>query len=123
MTAWLLMALLLVQTAPILQLAPLAEEEATKPSLGEDEVKRQMARLRAEAEVDEETEPFLSNWFVVYVVVMTTAAFLGTLLLILILSIKLSRISKQLNDISDSATNFIRVGLDHFKERTGRRSD
>ena len=123
MTAYLLMALLLVQTGPMPQPAELAEEKATEPSPVEEEVGRQMARLRAEAEVDEETEPFLSNWFVVYVVVMTTAAFLGTLLLIIILSIKLSRISKQLNDISDSATNFIRVGLDHFKDRIGRRSD
>ena len=52
---------------------------------------------------EETTEPALSNWFVIYIVVMTTAAVLGILLLILLLSFKLSRISKQLNDISDSA--------------------
>jgi len=70
---------------------------------------------------EETTEPALSNWFVIYIVVMTTAAVLGILLLILLLSFKLSRISKQLNDISDSAATFIRIGLDHFKERTGKR--
>jgi len=69
------------------------------------------------------TEPSLSNWFIIYIVLMSTAAFLGVLLLILILSIKLAQISKQLDEISDSATTFIRIGLDHFKERTGKRID
>lgn len=69
------------------------------------------------------TEPALSNWFIIYIIVMSTAAFLGILFLILILSIKLSRISKQLDDITDSAATFIRIGLDHFKERTGKRID
>jgi len=62
----------------------------------------------------------LTDWYIVYIVVMCTAAFLGILLLILIISVKMSRISKQLNEISDSATTFIRVGLDHFKDKTGR---
>lgn len=69
------------------------------------------------------TEPSVSNWFIIYIVLMSTAAFLGVLLLILILSIKLSQISKQLDELSDSATTFIRIGLDHFKDRTGKRLD
>lgn len=69
------------------------------------------------------TEPSVSNWFIIYIVLMSTAAFLGILLLILILSIKLSQISKQLDELSDSATTFIRIGLDHFKDRTGKRLD
>jgi len=69
------------------------------------------------------TEPAVSNWFIIYIVLMSTAAFLGILLLILILSVKLSNISKQLDEISDSTTTFIRVGLDHFKDRIGKRVD
>jgi len=73
-------------------------------------------------EVGEIGEPALTNWFIIYIVVMVTAAMMGILLLIVILSMKLSRISKQLDEMSDSAATFIRIGLDHFKDRTGRRS-
>ena len=69
------------------------------------------------------TEPALSNWFIIYIVLMTTAAFLAVLVLILIMSVKLASISKQLEDISNSTTTFIRVGLDHFKERVGKHVD
>ncbi len=69
------------------------------------------------------SEPALSNWFIIYIVLMSTAAFLGILLLILIMSVKLASISKQLDEISDSTTTFIRVGLDHFKDRIGKRVD
>ena len=129
MTVALLMVLLVLQTASGAQATQAPEptgepaEEGTGGALAQEELRTQMARLLAEAQAKEETEPYLGNWFVVYVVVMTTAAFLGILLLVIILSVKLSRISRQLNEISDSATSFIRVGLDHFKERTGRRSD
>jgi hypothetical protein len=68
-------------------------------------------------------EPALSNWFIIYIVVMSTAAFLGVLLLILLLSVKLSRISKKLDQISDSTTTFIRVGLDRFRDLTGKHTD
>lgn len=69
------------------------------------------------------TEPALSNWFIIYIIFMSTAAFLGILFLVLVLSVKLSRISKQLDEISGSASTFIRIGLDHFKERTGKRKE
>jgi heme/copper-type cytochrome/quinol oxidase subunit 2 len=68
-------------------------------------------------------EPALSSWFIIYVIVMTTAAVLGVLLLIVILNVKLSRISKQLNQISESTTTFIRVGLDHFRDLVGKHGD
>lgn len=131
MTAALLIALLL-QAAPLSPPAETAErtvesaDDAGEPEPTEAEISRQARALRkllAEASVDEGDEPYLGNWFVVYIVVMTTSAFLGILLLVVILSIKLSRISKQLNSISDSATSFIRIGLDHFKERTGKRPE
>ncbi len=77
----------------------------------------------ASAEAAMSTEPALSNWFIIYIVLMSTAAFLGILLLILIMSVKLASISKQLDEISDSTTTFIRVGLDHFKDRIGKRVD
>jgi heme/copper-type cytochrome/quinol oxidase subunit 2 len=82
-----------------------------------------LASAAVEEGVGPGMEPAVSSWFIIYIVVMSTAAFLGVLLLILILSVKLSRISKQLNEISESATTFIRIGLDRFRDLTGKRPD
>lgn len=52
-----------------------------------------------------------------YVAVMVSAVVILLLFLIIIIEVRMSRIFKQLNEISKNAAEFVKIGLTHFKKR------
>ncbi len=50
-------------------------------------------------------------------VIMTSVVIFLILVLILILEIRMDRISKKLDKIAKDASEFLRLGLSHFKSR------
>lgn len=72
----------------------------------------------------EEDKPVLERmtragdqWFFTYVVVMTSLAVLLLLVLFVLLEIRMNRILQRLDELSDSANKFVKVGLKYFKDR------
>jgi len=56
-------------------------------------------------------------WFIIYMVVLMTAAIFLLLLLVVTLAFKLNRLILKLDDISRNAGQFVRLGMNFFKDR------
>lgn len=57
------------------------------------------------------------NWLVIYLLIMTAAAVLLLLVLLTVLTRRLDRISKKLDEVYDSASSFVQMGLQHFQKK------
>jgi hypothetical protein len=56
-------------------------------------------------------------WLVIYVLIMTAGAVLLLLVLLTVLTRRLDRISKKLDEVYDSASSFVQMGLQHFQKK------
>lgn len=54
--------------------------------------------------------------FIIYTVVLMTVAVLLLLALVVMVSIKMSRISSNLEEISENARKFVKLGVTYFKD-------
>ncbi len=53
----------------------------------------------------------------IYIVIMTSASVFLLLFLILILEVRMARISRKLDQIAKNASEFLRLGLSHYKSK------
>ena len=57
------------------------------------------------------------SWFQIYIVVLTALALVLLLALVLVIIFKMSRMANKLDDISENATRFVRMGMNYFKQK------
>jgi len=56
-------------------------------------------------------------WFVIYMVVLMTTAILLLLALVILLAHKLEKLLAKLDDISQNAGQFVKLGMNFFKDK------
>ena len=57
------------------------------------------------------------SWFTIYLVIMTTLSQILLLALILVLAYKMNRLVAKLDQISQNAGKFLRMGMTFFKKK------
>ena len=57
------------------------------------------------------------SWFTIYLVIMTTLAQMLLLALILVLAYKMNRLVARLDQISQDAGKFVKMGMTFFKRK------
>ena len=57
------------------------------------------------------------SWFTIYLVIMTTLAQMLLLALILVLAYKMNRLVARLDQISQDAGKFVKMGMTFFKKK------
>jgi len=57
------------------------------------------------------------NTFFVFIIVMTSLAVMLLLVLLILLAVKMNVIMKRLDEISDSANQFLAMGVKHFSDK------
>ena len=61
--------------------------------------------------------PMFTEWFIVYIIACVSIAVTLLLVLVLIIEMKMNRVLRRLDDISSSATQFVKMGVSFFKDR------
>ena len=82
----------------------------------------QQALASAAEESGTALPPVATDAFFVFIIVMTSLAVLLLLMLVVMLAVKMNTLMKRLDEISDSANEFLAMGVKYFKDKHDRHS-
>ncbi|MBM4046647.1 MAG: hypothetical protein FJ279_16180 [Planctomycetes bacterium] len=60
---------------------------------------------------------WMLDWFVMYAVILLASSTILLLILVLVITEKLNKVTRRLDEISSSASEFVKMGVNLFKDK------